>query len=1111
MKTTQPAQVTSAKAAAKPAQNADTGQAAHGQAAELSAAAIATAGVAGAADPLPHAQQVQASFGRHDIAGIRARVGGAAQAASAELGASAYAIGDQVGFAVAPTVHTAAHEAAHVVQHRSGVQLEADMGPATGVLERHADRVADAVVAGRSAESLLDAVPAGAPAAVQLRRKATRAPTTKPAKSAKSAKSAGVELSSAQFGAQALDRFILTERLSEMAQLVAGTGFPRGFFVGLQTALVALGAAPIKKAEVLGGTRRMRAALDGFMATTRSGVDSAALQRRRADILMTRLLPEIKAIEQGAEPMAKGARAPTSIGRVMDHLQGFLSGQKDRAAGQAALKTELAGTTQGTRFSSFCIGSYVTSKAGNPELAKIAGKNAKAGEILSQVVGKPLPFRVLYTETATHARLHSIGEAGTRATVDVAQMTMAKPNQTGATARRRRFGVLLGQWATSQGQMPRGKLALSFQGVPFRRSFKVTALWAQIQRWLARNPTFSTALFVAGLAAMGLSGLGTLYVSALASTMGAVGAMAVGAMGVSISALNLYARSQRGTLLTDWRGSMIDLLSVVAGATGLAAGAATLAEDVGMWWLAHAAQAKFVSKPILDGLQAMAPWASRLHGLNNLMAMSVAPTAYLLAMPDVFKQITTAFKSGKTGDVLWHTFVGIAGGALTFVSMKGAVKAEGVNTRLAQSMVGRPDVLARLPVGLQARIKALAAIEGPSPRAQGVLARQTALTALGKYADPKVTLLLAAMHDTLGRVGRAAQTQHGAKAKALHDAPLTDAVTGGVKIEFRSKTTTTDHERLSGNMRTPGQMVKRGEDRVHAVDVFVGGVFWGKLTVRTAYRDAPNAEFGRQLTGKPHCSVQVDGMQALQPRSLLFKIAKLKMHGLTVKELKALYGSAAVGQLQKTTQKAGKAGVVGTTTGAPLTGPASGAADPHRPHMTIVGAAPPDAVFDEQVSSHLHARRLLVSAVFAHLKGARLAQETRALPGPDMLIPKRVVELPSGAVTPGALEALLRETFEGPSLPTATGKRYAPGLDYHPAASDPKQLEALASALRWRWHTAQARAGLFDAPETVTYRAALGIALRTFDATQQYERFKRGLQMGAAEVLQWRFGVGTSP
>ncbi len=117
--------------------------------------AIAERGVANASAPLPHFEAVQRSFGSHDVSGVRAEVGGAAGEASRAIGAEAYATGDRVGFAAAPTLHTAAHEAAHVVQQRSGVQLKGGVGEVGDRYEQHADAVADAVVAGRSAEGLL--------------------------------------------------------------------------------------------------------------------------------------------------------------------------------------------------------------------------------------------------------------------------------------------------------------------------------------------------------------------------------------------------------------------------------------------------------------------------------------------------------------------------------------------------------------------------------------------------------------------------------------------------------------------------------------------------------------------------------------------------------------------------------------------------------------------------------------------------------------------------------------------------------------------------------------------------------------------------------------------
>lgn len=117
---------------------------------------IARDGTAGSAGPLPHLDQIQRSFGpQHDLGGVKAHVGGRAAEASRHLGAEAYTIGEQVAFGATPDLHVAAHEAAHVIQQRVGVQLQEGIGRAGDKYEQHADQVASAVVAGRSAEGIL--------------------------------------------------------------------------------------------------------------------------------------------------------------------------------------------------------------------------------------------------------------------------------------------------------------------------------------------------------------------------------------------------------------------------------------------------------------------------------------------------------------------------------------------------------------------------------------------------------------------------------------------------------------------------------------------------------------------------------------------------------------------------------------------------------------------------------------------------------------------------------------------------------------------------------------------------------------------------------------------
>jgi hypothetical protein len=123
--------------------------------------AAAERGTQGPATALPHADQIQRSFGSHDVSQVQAFVGGPAREASDAIGAEAYATGDKAAFRDAPDLHTAAHEAAHVVQQRGAVQLKGGVGAAGDAYERHADAVADRVVAGQSAEDLLAGGAAG--------------------------------------------------------------------------------------------------------------------------------------------------------------------------------------------------------------------------------------------------------------------------------------------------------------------------------------------------------------------------------------------------------------------------------------------------------------------------------------------------------------------------------------------------------------------------------------------------------------------------------------------------------------------------------------------------------------------------------------------------------------------------------------------------------------------------------------------------------------------------------------------------------------------------------------------------------------------------------------
>lgn len=118
-------------------------------------------GVSGSGGSLPHLDTIQGAFGRHDVGSVQAHTGSAAQEASRSMGAEAYATGNDVAFGSAPSLHTAAHEAAHVIQQRAGVSLSGGVGQVGDSYEQHADSVADAVVSGKSAEPILDQMAGG--------------------------------------------------------------------------------------------------------------------------------------------------------------------------------------------------------------------------------------------------------------------------------------------------------------------------------------------------------------------------------------------------------------------------------------------------------------------------------------------------------------------------------------------------------------------------------------------------------------------------------------------------------------------------------------------------------------------------------------------------------------------------------------------------------------------------------------------------------------------------------------------------------------------------------------------------------------------------------------
>lgn len=122
----------------------------------------ASEGISGPAETLPHLLAIQQSFGSHDVSGLKAHTDEQAAAANHNLGALGYTIGGHVAFAGYPDLHTAAHEAAHAVQQRGGVQLQRGVGQTGDAYESQANAVADLVASGKRATALLDQKAGGA-------------------------------------------------------------------------------------------------------------------------------------------------------------------------------------------------------------------------------------------------------------------------------------------------------------------------------------------------------------------------------------------------------------------------------------------------------------------------------------------------------------------------------------------------------------------------------------------------------------------------------------------------------------------------------------------------------------------------------------------------------------------------------------------------------------------------------------------------------------------------------------------------------------------------------------------------------------------------------------
>lgn len=124
---------------------------------EMNVHALAGRGTATAGGSLPYFDIVQAAFGHHDISGLIAHTGEEAGETAKGMGAKGYTAGRHVVLGPDSDLFTVAHEAAHYVEQRHGlVNLAGGVGAVGDVHEQRADAVAAKVVAGESAEGLLD-------------------------------------------------------------------------------------------------------------------------------------------------------------------------------------------------------------------------------------------------------------------------------------------------------------------------------------------------------------------------------------------------------------------------------------------------------------------------------------------------------------------------------------------------------------------------------------------------------------------------------------------------------------------------------------------------------------------------------------------------------------------------------------------------------------------------------------------------------------------------------------------------------------------------------------------------------------------------------------------
>ena len=327
--------------------------------------AAAAHGTRGGGGQLPHLDTIQRLFGRQDISHVQAHTDDAAREGATAMDAHGFASSDHVAFAGAPDLHTTAHEAAHVVQQRGGVQLKGWVGEAGDQHERHADQVADAVIRGESSEGLLDRY-SGGEAEVQRQAVQRKPDASNP--------NAGIPAAQADPAAHLIRLLTSTasvaggdpaaahlNTLDTPALLVAlGDAVDRGYAPQLHARLAAarpLLAAALYAAELArialvtpnhSLLQRAGVALDQISRDQQLQIFSYLLHRRGVSVEAVTLMEGVLAMRAGADQdSAAASREPLSTGAGRGAADPAGAPAGDEQAAGAAVGASVAGGAAG--------------------------------------------------------------------------------------------------------------------------------------------------------------------------------------------------------------------------------------------------------------------------------------------------------------------------------------------------------------------------------------------------------------------------------------------------------------------------------------------------------------------------------------------------------------------------------------------------------------------------------------------------------------------------------------------------------------------------------------------------------------------------------------------